>query len=112
MVGGGGQIPFMPNNCSSTPLTPANWKEDLQKFISPEELPVHFGGTMTDPDGNPKCVTKVQRALGQGREGSRAELLSHPLIHSANAHGETPVSKGRSYTGPACLSAAVRANKE
>ncbi|XP_006894849.1 PREDICTED: SEC14-like protein 4 [Elephantulus edwardii] len=38
----------------------ANWKEDLQKFISPDQLPAEFGGTMTDPDGNPKCLTKIQ----------------------------------------------------
>nr|XP_020852368.1 SEC14-like protein 3 isoform X3 [Phascolarctos cinereus] len=37
----------------------ANWKEGLLKLISPEELPVQFGGTLTDPDGNPKCVTKI-----------------------------------------------------
>ncbi|XP_045441673.1 SEC14-like protein 3 isoform X2 [Pipistrellus kuhlii] len=36
-----------------------NWKEGLLKSISPEELPVQFGGTMTDPDGNPKCLTKI-----------------------------------------------------
>ncbi|XP_038619702.1 SEC14-like protein 3 isoform X1 [Tachyglossus aculeatus] len=37
----------------------ANWKERLLKLISPEELPAHFGGTMTDPDGNIKCITKI-----------------------------------------------------
>ncbi|KAL0625197.1 putative SEC14-like protein 6 [Plecturocebus cupreus] len=36
-----------------------NWKQELTKFISPDQLPVEFGGTMTDPDGNPKCLTKV-----------------------------------------------------
>ncbi|XP_020035582.1 SEC14-like protein 4 isoform X3 [Castor canadensis] len=36
-----------------------NWKQELQKFISPDQLPVEFGGTMTDPDGNPKCLTKI-----------------------------------------------------
>ncbi|KAK2121374.1 hypothetical protein P7K49_002760 [Saguinus oedipus] len=35
-----------------------NWKEGLLKLISPEELPAQFGGTLTDPDGNPKCLTK------------------------------------------------------
>ncbi|XP_042767154.1 putative SEC14-like protein 6 [Panthera leo] len=35
------------------------WKQELPKFISPEQLPVEFGGTMTDPDGNPKCLTKI-----------------------------------------------------
>ncbi|XP_029787040.1 SEC14-like protein 4, partial [Suricata suricatta] len=36
-----------------------NWKQELQKFVSPDQLPVEFGGTMTDPDGNPKCLTKI-----------------------------------------------------
>ncbi|ELW66536.1 RING finger protein 215 [Tupaia chinensis] len=36
-----------------------NWKEGLLKLISPEELPAQFGGTLTDPDGNPKCLTKM-----------------------------------------------------
>ncbi|KAI5929979.1 SEC14-like protein 2 [Manis javanica] len=34
-----------------------NWKQELPKFISSDQLPVEFGGTMTDPDGNPKCLT-------------------------------------------------------
>ncbi|XP_007952110.1 SEC14-like protein 4 [Orycteropus afer afer] len=38
----------------------ANWKQELLKFISPDQLPVEFGGTMTDPDGNPKCLTKIK----------------------------------------------------
>ncbi|XP_023604670.1 SEC14-like protein 4 isoform X4 [Myotis lucifugus] len=36
-----------------------NWKQELPKFISPDQLPVEFGGTLTDPDGNPKCLTKI-----------------------------------------------------
>ncbi|KAM6166027.1 SEC14-like protein 4 [Erethizon dorsatum] len=36
-----------------------NWKQELTKFISPDQLPVEFGGIMTDPDGNPKCLTKI-----------------------------------------------------
>ncbi|TEA23511.1 hypothetical protein DBR06_SOUSAS910203, partial [Sousa chinensis] len=35
-----------------------NWKEGLLKLISPEELPAQFGGTLTNPDGNPKYLTK------------------------------------------------------
>ncbi|XP_044539972.1 SEC14-like protein 2, partial [Gracilinanus agilis] len=37
----------------------ANWKEVLQKHISPDQLPMDYGGTMTDPDGNPKCKSKI-----------------------------------------------------
>uniref|UniRef100_A0A8C9HQZ4 SEC14 like lipid binding 6 n=1 Tax=Piliocolobus tephrosceles TaxID=591936 RepID=A0A8C9HQZ4_9PRIM len=36
-----------------------DWKQELTKFISPDQLPVEFGRTMTDPDGNPKCLTKI-----------------------------------------------------
>lgn len=46
--------------CQAPPLAPSgNWKQELPKFISPDQLPVEFGGTLTDPDGNPKCLTKV-----------------------------------------------------
>ena len=27
--------------------------------IDANQLPVHYGGTMTDSDGNPYCITKV-----------------------------------------------------
>nr|XP_020656480.1 SEC14-like protein 2 isoform X1 [Pogona vitticeps] len=37
----------------------ADWKEVLQKHIDPEELPMEYGGTLTDPDGDPKCKTKL-----------------------------------------------------
>ncbi|NXX17847.1 S14L2 protein, partial [Podargus strigoides] len=37
----------------------SNWKEVLQKYIDPEQIPVEYGGTLTDPDGNPKCPSKI-----------------------------------------------------
>ncbi|ELK31521.1 SEC14-like protein 2, partial [Myotis davidii] len=37
----------------------ANWKEVLLKYISADQVPVEYGGTMTDPDGNPKCKSKL-----------------------------------------------------
>ncbi|XP_045441672.1 SEC14-like protein 2 isoform X2 [Pipistrellus kuhlii] len=37
----------------------ANWKEVLLKYISADQVPVEYGGTMTDPDGNPKCKSKI-----------------------------------------------------
>lgn len=49
----------------SFPLLPANWKEVLLKYVSPDQLPVEYGGTMTDPDGNPKCKSKVWAAGGR-----------------------------------------------
>ncbi|NXA11691.1 S14L2 protein, partial [Sapayoa aenigma] len=37
----------------------SNWKEVLQKYIDPGQIPVEYGGTMTDPDGDPKCSSKI-----------------------------------------------------
>ncbi|KAI9561276.1 hypothetical protein GHT06_012232 [Daphnia sinensis] len=35
------------------------WKNALLEEIDASQLPVHYGGTMTDPDGNPMCLTKI-----------------------------------------------------
>uniref|UniRef100_A0A8C0EZ70 SEC14-like protein 2 n=1 Tax=Bubo bubo TaxID=30461 RepID=A0A8C0EZ70_BUBBB len=37
----------------------SNWKEVLQRYIDPEQIPVEYGGTLTDPDGDPKCSSKI-----------------------------------------------------
>ncbi|XP_050715606.1 SEC14-like protein 2 [Eriocheir sinensis] len=37
----------------------SGWKEVLLKDISPDELPHHWGGSRTDPDGNPKCPSQI-----------------------------------------------------
>jgi hypothetical protein len=35
------------------------WKATLLADIDPDQLPASYGGTMTDPDGNPNCITKA-----------------------------------------------------
>ena len=35
------------------------WTAALLEDIDADQLPVHYGGTMTDPDGNPKCPSKA-----------------------------------------------------
>lgn len=65
-------------------LLPDSWKEGLLKLISPEELPAHFGGTLTDPDGNPKCLTKVHRAWDQ--EGVGGEYSWVPFLPTYSLH--------------------------
>ncbi|KAG7476888.1 hypothetical protein MATL_G00087560 [Megalops atlanticus] len=37
----------------------ANWQEVLRKHIDPEQLPVAYGGKLTDPDGDPSCKTWI-----------------------------------------------------
>uniref|UniRef100_A0A0P6EZV9 Cral/trio domain-containing protein n=2 Tax=Daphnia magna TaxID=35525 RepID=A0A0P6EZV9_9CRUS len=35
------------------------WKAALLEDFHPQELPACYGGTLTDPDGNPNCITMV-----------------------------------------------------
>lgn len=35
------------------------WQAALLKEIEADQLPVHYGGTMADPDGNPLCTSKI-----------------------------------------------------
>uniref|UniRef100_A0A3Q0ST57 SEC14-like lipid binding 7 n=1 Tax=Amphilophus citrinellus TaxID=61819 RepID=A0A3Q0ST57_AMPCI len=37
----------------------SNWQEVLREHIDPEQLPVVYGGTLTDPDGDPRCRTMI-----------------------------------------------------
>ncbi|KAL5016994.1 hypothetical protein ScPMuIL_006583, partial [Solemya velum] len=37
----------------------SNYKEELLKEIAPDQLPKCYGGTCTDPDGNPRCLSKI-----------------------------------------------------
>ena len=36
------------------------WTAALLEEIEADQLPAYFGGTMVDPDGNPKCPSKVR----------------------------------------------------
>ena len=36
------------------------WTAALLEEIEAENLPLHYGGTMVDPDGDPKCPSKVR----------------------------------------------------
>nr|XP_054768173.1 SEC14-like protein 2 [Lytechinus pictus] len=38
----------------------SNWKDALLKQIESDQLPVHWGGTKTDLDGNTKCETLIK----------------------------------------------------
>lgn len=40
-------------------LLGSNWKERLREEIDPSELPQHWGGSATDPDGDICCRSKV-----------------------------------------------------
>lgn len=37
----------------------SDWKDMLRKNIDPEQLPAVYGGSLTDPDGDPRCRTMI-----------------------------------------------------
>ena len=56
------QVPTaIPNNRNMVCYRLENWKEDLLQHIDAEQLPVHWGGTRTDPDGDPFCKSQVSK---------------------------------------------------
>ncbi|XP_044755169.1 uncharacterized protein LOC123314116 [Coccinella septempunctata] len=40
---------------------PAKWKKILIETIGADSLPKYYGGNLTDPDGNPKLLSKIQQ---------------------------------------------------
>ncbi|KAL0122380.1 hypothetical protein PUN28_007242 [Cardiocondyla obscurior] len=38
---------------------PIKWQAAILKLVPKDQLPVHFGGILTDPDGNPRYTTKI-----------------------------------------------------
>lgn len=38
---------------------PAKWQEAIFQLVPRDQLPASYGGTLTDPDGNPKYTSKV-----------------------------------------------------
>ena len=44
----------------------AAWKSAILQDVDADQLPVFYGGNMTDPDGNPQCLTKVSGATAIG----------------------------------------------
>ena len=40
-----------------------DYKNELLRYMHADELPEFLGGSQRDPDGNPRCVTKVRQNL-------------------------------------------------
>lgn len=39
----------------------ANYTDTLLEYIDADQLPAFLGGSLTDPDGNPRCVTMINQ---------------------------------------------------
>jgi len=49
-----------------------HWKAALLEVIDADQLPVHWGGTATDADGDPYCISQVD---------ALHHLVTHTVSH-------------------------------
>ena len=40
-----------------------DFSQHLLKYMDADQLPKYLGGTLTDPDGNPRCLTMVSSKI-------------------------------------------------
>nr|XP_006814237.1 PREDICTED: SEC14-like protein 3-like [Saccoglossus kowalevskii] len=67
-----------------------NFQDELLKIIPPESLPVHWGGTMQDEDGNKMCPSKVCLGGEVPKSYYSQEMIipdEQQLIQSSVKHG-------------------------
>ncbi|KAK2576328.1 hypothetical protein KPH14_005689 [Odynerus spinipes] len=53
---------------------PPKWKSAILELIPRDQLPAHFGGTLTDTDGNPKLASKICQGGKVPKEFYTAEM--------------------------------------
>lgn len=72
------------------------WLPKLLDHCDASQLPAHFGGTQTDPDGNPMCVTKINYG-GKVPEAwylTNCALEDNPNAIAAEDFTEATIKKG------------------
>lgn len=71
---------------------PKKWQKALKEFIHDDQLPKHYGGTMVDPDGNPKCPSKVRQG-GKVPKSYYTENLND-INNTGKEYVTTTIKKG------------------
>lgn len=79
------------------PNDPKKWKKVLLTNIDPDSLPKHYGGNLEDPDGNPKCVTKVKQG-GKVPKSYYIKKIKEPSLDEMKETTTTIVKKGDKLT--------------
>ncbi|KAI4882304.1 hypothetical protein NFI96_011117, partial [Prochilodus magdalenae] len=69
----------------------SNWQEVLRQYIDPDELPAIYGGNLTDPDGDPRCRTKINQGGQVPQSYYAREFLKVQYDHSVS------ISRGSSH---------------
>ncbi|XP_038054799.1 SEC14-like protein 2 [Patiria miniata] len=78
----------------------SNWKEVLLRYIDADNLPVHYGGTATGPDGDPYCQHQIvmggkvpESYYIKGRDVSSQDLMRYELSRASCLELKYQVSK-------------------
>ncbi|XP_050458976.1 SEC14-like protein 2 [Cataglyphis hispanica] len=69
---------------------PSKWQPVILKVIPKDQLPAHFGGTLCDPDGNPRLTSKIC----QGGKIPK-EMYTNNVDKSNDDYTSVIVRKGR-----------------
>ncbi|KRT83236.1 CRAL-TRIO domain containing protein [Oryctes borbonicus] len=72
------------------------WRTLLLEHVSPDNLPKHYGGTMVDPDGDPKCPSKVRPGKTVPKELYKKNLTDEVLVN--RDYVTTTIKKGKQLT--------------
>ncbi|XP_054248768.1 SEC14-like protein 2 isoform X1 [Indicator indicator] len=81
----------------------SNWKEELQKYIDPSQIPVEYGGTMTDPDGNPKCPSKINYGGEIPKQYYVRDQLAQQYDHTAVVNRSSSHQVEHEILFPGCV---------
>ncbi|XP_062571602.1 SEC14-like protein 2 [Saccostrea cucullata] len=69
--------PFLSEaTAKKTIILGTNYRDTLYRYISPEELPVCYGGKHTDPDGDPTCKSQIGQGGDVPKSYQRQQMLS------------------------------------
>merc|ERR1712136_731010 len=68
------------------------WTSALLEEIDADQLPVHYGGTMTDPDGDPKCSSRLNQG---GPIPTSYYLSTAKLVPNEDMQSVTIYSRGK-----------------
>lgn len=76
---------------------PKKWKKVVTSHIDGDSLPKHYGGNLVDPDGNPRCTTKVRQG-GKVPKSYYIKKINEPNLEKNKEFTTTVVKKGDKLT--------------
>jgi hypothetical protein len=70
------------------------WKKAILETIDPSNLPQHYGGNLTDPDGNPRCITRVNQGGKVPKHLYKRSFEQNPDSVTAKQYTTAVIKKG------------------